>query len=183
MEEAQAPLAPPLATLLRLVTSIQLLWLSDHIAVPSLQGVVPTPLITTCAAPFWFIQNTFLKHHLRTRQQAMIEKRMITFKRNSRLSFLYSLRNCWPPTAAVHKCDAIIRLITRLHAGSWPEIRNGGLFGGSGSEALSYQRQGIWGQSPQPPDARGSGGGAPSARKFCIFLQKQLNFRPILIKK
>ena len=26
------------------------------------------------------------------------------------------------------------------------------------------------------------GGGAPSARKFCIFLQKQLNFRAILIK-
>ena len=31
---------------------------------------------------------------------------------------------------------------------------------------------GVWGQSPQPPEARGSGGGAPSARKFCIFLQK-----------
>ena len=57
---------------------------------------------------------------------------------------------------------------------------------------------GVWGRSPQPPDASGglgakppaaggwgfggkapsrrrhggSGGGAPSARKFCIFLQK-----------
>ena len=29
----------------------------------------------------------------------------------------------------------------------------------------------------------GSGGGAPSARKFCIFLQKQLQLRAILIKK
>ena len=58
-----------------------------------------------------FVQNTFLKHHVRTRQQTMIEKRTITFKRNSRLSFFDSLRNCWPPTAAVHKCDAIICLI------------------------------------------------------------------------
>ena len=31
---------------------------------------------------------------------------------------------------------------------------------------------GVWGQSPQPPETRGTGGGAPSARKFCIFLQK-----------
>ena len=44
---------------------------------------------------------------------------------------------------------------------------------------------GVWGRSPQPPkangglvfcpqppEARGFGGGAPSARKFCIFLQK-----------
>ena len=28
----------------------------------------------------------------------------------------------------------------------------------------------------------GSGGGAPSARKFCIFFQKYINFRAILIK-
>ena len=31
---------------------------------------------------------------------------------------------------------------------------------------------GGWGQSSQPSEARGSGGGAPSDRKFCIFLQK-----------
>ena len=38
----------------------------------------------------------------------MIEKGIITFKRNSRLTFIDSLRNCWHSTA-VHKCDAIIR--------------------------------------------------------------------------
>ena len=43
---------------------------------------------------------------------------------------------------------------------------------GSGGEAPSCRRLGVWGQNPQPPEARGSGGGAPSARKFCIFLQK-----------
>ena len=43
---------------------------------------------------------------------------------------------------------------------------------GSGGEAPSCRRLGVWGQSPQPPEARGSGGRAPSARKFCIFLQK-----------
>ena len=44
--------------------------------------------------------------------------------------------------------------------GVLPKIRNEGA-------AL-----GVWGQSPQPPEARGPGGGAPSDRKFCIFLQK-----------
>ena len=58
----------------------------------------------------------------------------------------------------------------------------GGLFGGSVGEAPSCRRLGVWEQSPQPPEARGCGGGAPSARKFCIFLQNQLNFRAILIK-
>ena len=29
---------------------------------------------------------------------------------------------------------------------------------------------------------RGPGGGVPSVRKVCIFLQKKLNFRPILTK-
>ena len=43
---------------------------------------------------------------------------------------------------------------------------------GSGDEAPSCRRLGVWGWSPQPPEARGSGGGAPSARKGCIFLQK-----------
>ena len=43
---------------------------------------------------------------------------------------------------------------------------------GSGGEAPSCRRLGVWGQSPQPPEARGCGGGAPSARKFCIFLKK-----------
>ena len=44
-------------------------------------------------------------------------------------------------------------------SGAQPEIRNGGAV------------LGVWEQSPQPPEARGFGGGAPSARKFCIFLQ------------
>ena len=48
----------------------------------------------------------------------------------------------------------------------------GGLFRGSGSEAPSCRRLGVWGQSPQPLEARESGGGAPSARKSCIILQK-----------
>ena len=39
---------------------------------------------------------------------------------------------------------------------------------------------GVW---EQPTEARGPGGGAPSARKFCIFLQKYFHFRAILIKK
>ena len=47
----------------------------------------------------------------------------------------------------------------------------GGLFWGSGSEIPRRRRLGVWKQSPQPPEARGFGGGAPSARKFCIFLQ------------
>ena len=52
----------------------------------------------------------------------------------------------------------------------------GGLFGGSGGGAPSCQRLGVWGQSPQPPEARGSGGGAPSTRKFCIFFAKITSF-------
>ena len=65
---------------------------------------------------------------------------------------------------------------------------------------------GVWGRSPHPPKANGglgaklpaagglwgkppAAGGtevmgrSPSARKFCIFLQKQLHFRAVLIKK
>ena len=61
----------------------------------------------------------------------------------------------------------------------------GGLFGGSGGGDPSRLRpMGVWGRSPQLPEAgglgamppaaggTGVGGGAPSARKFCIFLQK-----------
>ena len=41
---------------------------------------------------------------------------------------------------------------------------------------------GVWGCSPQPPEAQGSRGRAPaSAQKFCIFLQ-EITFRAILIK-
>ena len=54
---------------------------------------------------------------------------------------------------------------------------------GYGSEAPSRRRMKVLGQSPQPPQARGLGGGAPSARKFCCFFWQRLsNIRPILIK-
>ena len=39
------------------------------------------------------------------------------------------------------------------------------------------------GAKPPAAGGTGSGGSAPSARKFCVFLQKELHFRAILIKK
>ena len=51
----------------------------------------------------------------------------------------------------------------------------GGQWGCEG-EAPSGRRLGVWRQSPQPPEARGSGGGAPSAQKFCIFFAKITSF-------
>ena len=51
-----------------------------------------------------------------------------------------------------------------------------------GSVAFNRRRLGVWGKNPQPLEARGPGGRAPSARKFCIFLAKITYFRPILIK-
>ena len=63
--------------------------------------------------PFRFAQNTFLEHQVTTRQQTIMEKGIITFKHNnySRLKFSQdSLLNCWQSTA-MHKCDAIIRII------------------------------------------------------------------------
>ena len=61
----------------------------------------------------------------------------------------------------------------------------GGLLGGSGGEAPSLRKpKGVWGRSPQLPEAGGLGakppaagstgvwGRSPPARKFCIFLQK-----------
>ena len=45
------------------------------------------PLTTACASPFRFTQNTFLKHHVTTRQQIIMEQRIITLKDNSRLKF------------------------------------------------------------------------------------------------
>ena len=60
------------------------------VAVPSLRGgakeAVP-PLTTACAPPVRFTQNTFSEHHVTARQQAIIEKGIITFKHNSRLKF------------------------------------------------------------------------------------------------
>ena len=40
-----------------------------------------------CSPPIWFIQNTFLEHHVTTRHQAIMEKGIITFKRDSRSTF------------------------------------------------------------------------------------------------
>ena len=57
------------------------------------------PLTTACAPPFRFAQNTFLKRHVMTSQQAIMEKEIITFKDNSRSKFLGFSRNCWQPTA------------------------------------------------------------------------------------
>ena len=47
----------------------------------------------------------------------------------------------------------------------------GRLFMGSGGVVPSRRRLGVWGQSPQSPEERESCGGAPSARKLCIFWQ------------
>ena len=38
-------------------------------------------------SPFRFTQNTFWNHHVTTRHQAIMEKRTITFKHNSRSKF------------------------------------------------------------------------------------------------
>ena len=51
------------------------------------RGAVP-PLTTACAPPpFRFTQNMFLERQLTIRQQAVMEKGIITFKHNSRLKF------------------------------------------------------------------------------------------------
>ena len=49
--------------------------------------------------------------------------------------------------------------------------------------AMGEAVSGVLGWRPQPPEANGDLGFAPSARKFCIFLEKQLNFRAYLMKK
>ena len=53
-----------------------------------------------------------------------------------------------------------------------------GLFWGPG--AGPPVTGGQWGLGAKPPASGGLG--APSARKFCIFLQNELNFRAILIE-
>ena len=65
--------------------------------------------------------------------------------------------------------DGLFRLLTMRQARS-QKFAMGGLC------------LGVWGKIPQPTEARGFGGGSPSARKFCIVLQIKLNFRAILIK-
>ena len=80
--------------------------------VPSLRGGQRgrAPLTTACAPPFRFTQNTFLEHHVAIRQQAIMEKEIITFKLYSRLKFSRFFTKLLA-TVRVHKCDAIIRLI------------------------------------------------------------------------
>ena len=46
----------------------------------------------------------------------------------------------------------------------------------SRGEVPSRRRLEVWEQSPQPPEARGSGGGAPSTQKSCIFFAKITSF-------
>ena len=47
----------------------------------------PCPPNDCVYPPFRFPPNTFLEHHVTTRQQAIMEKGIITFKDNSRLKF------------------------------------------------------------------------------------------------
>ena len=57
-------------------------------AVAAMRPGAPSPTNDClCPPPFWFIQNAFLEHRVTTRQQAIIEKRIIIFKHDSRLKF------------------------------------------------------------------------------------------------
>ena len=56
-------------------------------AVATVGPGAPSPLTTACAPPFWFIRNAFLEHRVTTRQQAIMEKGIIIFKRDFRLKF------------------------------------------------------------------------------------------------
>ena len=51
------------------------------------QGSRAPPLTTACAPLFRSTQNTFLEHHVTTRQQTMMEKGIIMFKNNFRINF------------------------------------------------------------------------------------------------
>ena len=74
------------------------------------RGAVP-PLTTASAPPFRFTQNTFLKHHVTTTQQIIMEQRIITLKDNSRLKFSRFFAKLLATNCCIHKCDEIIRLI------------------------------------------------------------------------
>ena len=52
------------------------------------------PLTTAYAPLFRFTQNTFLEHHVTTRQQAIMGNEIITFEHNSHLKFSRFLQNC-----------------------------------------------------------------------------------------
>ena len=72
---------------------------------PPERVLVPPP-------PFRFTQNMFFGTSRMIRQQAVTEKRIITFKHNSRLKFFRFFAKLLPLTA-VRKCDAIIRLFSK----------------------------------------------------------------------
>ena len=58
-----------------------------HIAITTRGQGGRAPLTTACAPPFRLTENAFLKHHVTTRQQAVMEKGIIAFKDNSCLKF------------------------------------------------------------------------------------------------
>ena len=47
---------------------------------------------------------------------------------------------------------------------------------GSGGEAPSRRRLGVWGQSPQLPEARGMGAEPPALENFAFFFAKITSF-------
>ena len=83
-------------------------------AVPSLwraRGTV-LPLTTACVSPFRFTQNTFLEHHVKTRQQATMEKGIITLKHSSRSKFSPFFAKLLATNCCTYcKCNPIICLI------------------------------------------------------------------------
>ena len=50
----------------------------------------------------------------------------------------------------------------------------GGLIRGSGGEAPSCRKLGVWGQSPQPLEARGPWGGVPALENSALFCKNSL---------
>ena len=109
------------------------------------------PFTTACSPPFQFIQNTFLKHHGTTRQQAIAEKGVITFKHNSRQerSQKFAMGGCFGGL------------------GEEPPAAGGQL--GSWGEAPSCRRLGVWGQSPQRYRHGGLGAEHPALENFAFF--------------
>ena len=78
--------------------------------VPSLRGGgagEAFPLTTAYPPLFLFTQITVFGTSRNCKTTTMTLKGFITFKHNSPISFLDSLRNCWQPTA-VHKSDEVI---------------------------------------------------------------------------
>ena len=140
----------------------------------------------------WFLTlpSYSYRMHIHTRQLILMLVFFVIVKRYCLKSVLLkkwellAVIKSWPksfstiPNSSYSRKYVLIRLTSRRVArnSQW-----GGCGGGAPSRRRLMEvrrrspqppRQGVWGQSPQPPESRGSGGGAPSARKFCIFLQK-----------